>query len=113
MKIKNKKKNNFYTKLNCITIGIFSGVLVAPSYAQKTQSENVTMSLGEVVVTGQGSALSPRQVLTSVNVLTKDRIENQTNYSNYELINQVPGVMLGEYAGKGVGFGTSYRYRGD
>lgn len=106
MKIKNKKKNNFYTKLNSITIGILSGVLITPSYALEAQSENVEMSLGEVVVTGQGGALSPRQVLTSVNVLTKDRIENQTNYSNYELINQVPGVMLGDYAGKGVGFGT-------
>lgn len=70
------------------------------------QSDNVAMSLGEVVVTAQGGALSPRQVLTSVNVLTSERIENQTSYSNFELINQVPGVMLGEYAGKGVGFGT-------
>lgn len=75
----------------------------ATSFAQ---SDNVAMSLGEVVVTAQGGALSPRQVLTSVNVLTSERIENQTNYSNFELINQVPGVMLGEYAGKGVGFGT-------
>jgi iron complex outermembrane receptor protein len=70
------------------------------------QSDNVVMSLGEVVVTAKGGALSPRQVLTSVNVLTMEQIENQTNYSNFELINQVPGVMLGEYAGKGVGFGT-------
>lgn len=70
------------------------------------QSDNVVMSLGEVVVTAKGGALSPRQILTSVNVLTMEQIENQTNYSNFELINQVPGVMLGEYAGKGVGFGT-------
>ena len=70
------------------------------------QSDNVVMSLGEVVVTAQSNALSPRQVLTSVNVLSQDRIQDQTNYSNYELISQVPGVMLGEYAGKGVGFGT-------
>jgi len=70
------------------------------------QSSNVVMSLGEVSVTAQGGALSARQVLTSVNVLNKDRIEDQSNYSNYELISQVPGVMLGEYVGKGVGFGT-------
>ena len=58
------------------------------------------------MVNAHGGALSPRQVLTSVNVLTADRIQDQTHYSNYELISQVPGVMLGEYAGKGVGFGT-------
>lgn len=74
-----------------------------PAFAQ---SDQVVMSLGEVVVTAQGGAWSPRQVLTSVNVLTKDRLEDQPQYGNYELINQVPGVMLGEYAGKGVGFGT-------
>jgi iron complex outermembrane receptor protein len=70
------------------------------------QSDQVVMTLGEVMVNAHGGALSPRQVLTSVNVLTADRIQDQTHYSNYELISQVPGVMLGEYAGKGVGFGT-------
>ena len=82
--------------------------LVAFGHASvaRAQSEQVAMSLGEVVVTASGGALSPRQVLSSVNVLSQDRMEDSTQYSNVELIQQVPGVMLGEYSGKGVGFGT-------
>lgn len=83
----------------CVTSGVF---------AQSTSitSPSTVLSVGEVVVTAEGGALSPRQVLTSVNVLPKERIENQPMYSNYELLNQVPGVMAGEYLGKGVGYGT-------
>ena len=81
-------------------------ISIGGSTAALAQSDPVVMSLGEVVVTAPGRALSPRQVLTSVNVLAQDRIENQTHYSNYELINQIPGITLGEYVGKGMGFGT-------
>ena len=71
-----------------------------------SQSDNVVMTVGRVVVTADGGALSPRRILTSVNVLNKEQIEGQTHYGNFELIGQVPGVMVGEYPGKGMGYGT-------
>lgn len=85
--------------LSALSSGVFA-------QSDSTGSPSTVLSVGEVVVTAAGGALSPRQVLTSVNVLPQERIENQPVYSNYELLNQVPGVLAGEYLGKGVGYGT-------
>lgn len=94
-----KKTNVTMLVLSALSSGVFA-------QSDPTGSPSTVLSVGEVVVTAAGGALSPRQVLTSVNVLPQERIENQPVYSNYELLNQVPGVLAGEYLGKGVGYGT-------
>mgnify|MGYP000461599729 FL=1 len=94
-----KKTNVTMLVLSALSSGVFA-------QSNPTGSPSTVLSVGEVVVTAAGGALSPRQVLTSVNVLPQERIENQPVYSNYELLNQVPGVLAGEYLGKGVGYGT-------
>lgn len=94
-----KKTNVTMLVLSALSSGVFA-------QSDSTGSPSTVLSVGEVVVTAAGGALSPRQVLTSVNVLPQERIENQPVYSNYELLNQVPGVLTGEYLGKGVGYGT-------
>lgn len=94
-----KKTNVTMLVLSALSSGVFA-------QSDSTGSPSTVLSVGEVVVTAAGGALSPRQVLTSVNVLPQERIENQPVYSNYELLNQVPGVLAGEYLGKGVGYGT-------
>lgn len=94
-----KKTNITMLVLSALSSGVFA-------QSDSTGSPSTVLSVGEVVVTAAGGALSPRQVLTSVNVLPQERIENQPVYSNYELLNQVPGVLAGEYLGKGVGYGT-------
>lgn len=78
------------------------------AFAQSTStaSPSTVLSVSEVVVTAEGGALSPRQILTSVNVLPQERIEKLPVYSNYELLNQVPGVMGNDFSGKGIGHGT-------
>ena len=94
-----KKTNVTMLVLSALSSGVFA-------QSDSTGSPSTVLSVGEVVVTAAGGALSPRQVLTSVNVLPQERIENQPVYSNYDLLNQVPGVLAGEYLGKGVGYGT-------
>lgn len=77
---------------------------IGPAHAG---SDDVVMAVGQVVVTAPAAgALSPRRVLSSVDVLDRDQIAGQTHYSNFEILGQVPGVLVGEYPGKGMGYGT-------
>ena len=84
-------------------------LFVGTSYSTTSMalSDSVALTLGEIVVTANNSSeLSPRQVLTSVSVLPQDLIEKQPAHSNYELLNQVPGVLVNDFFGKGIGHGT-------
>ena len=88
-------------------VSLFAAFGTSAAQAQTSANAPSTLlQLGEVVITSSSGALSPRQVLTSVNILGSERFENQSAYSNYELLRQVPGLQAGEYLGKGVGYGT-------
>ena len=53
--------------------------------------------LGEVSVHGQSDGgLSPGSVLTSVDILGADKIENQNVMNSWELVGQLPGIQLTE-----------------
>jgi len=56
--------------------------------------DSIALSLGEVVVTHSGGPLATRNVLTSVNIIPVERIEPQVVTNNWQLFEQVPGVML-------------------
>jgi iron complex outermembrane receptor protein len=100
------KKLKSNTPSGAVTASIlFVGITC--STASMAQSDSVALTLGEIVVTANNSGeLSPRQVLTSVSVLAQDLIEKQPVHSNYELLNQVPGVLISDFFGKGIGHGT-------
>lgn len=56
-----------------------------------------TATLGEVPVHAQASGgLVPSNVLTSVDILGADRIENQNVAQSWELLGQMPGIQLTE-----------------
>ncbi len=59
-----------------------------------TQSGTTAMTLGEVVVTGKGDPFAASQLFTSVNIVPSERIEQQAVSNNWQLFDQVPGVML-------------------
>ncbi len=64
--------------------------------AQEARSASATtlMTLGEVVVTGNPDPLAVSGLHTSVNVIPAERIEQQAVANNWQLFDQVPGVML-------------------
>lgn len=64
--------------------------------AAQTAGDSVS-TLGEVSVrTGTSGALAPNTLLTSVDILGADKIENQTVGTSWELIGQLPGIQLTE-----------------
>lgn len=60
----------------------------------RTASTTTLMTLGEVVVTAKDDPLAISSLYTSVNVIPAQRIEQQTVANNWQLFDQVPGVML-------------------
>lgn len=97
-------------KSNTPSVAVATSILfigMCRTTASIAQTESVAMTLGEIVVTANHSGeLSPRQVLTSVSVLPQELIEQQPVHSNYELLKQVPGVLVNDFFGKGMGHGT-------
>ena len=67
---------------------------VASAQEAAKASATTMMALGEVVVTANRDPLSVSSVYTSVNVLPAERIEQQAVANNWQLFDQVPGVML-------------------
>ncbi|MEZ5626613.1 MAG: TonB-dependent receptor [Rhodocyclaceae bacterium] len=66
--------------------------------SQSALAENAVLTLGEVVVSGEASGpLDAASLLTSVDVLPTARIENQVVLNNWQLLGQVPGVMLTQF----------------
>lgn len=64
-------------------------------------ADDTVVTLGEVAVRGSGE-LRTKEVLSSVNVLGSDQIENQNVKANWQLFNLMPGVMMTEF-----GMGTT------
>jgi iron complex outermembrane receptor protein len=64
--------------------------------------DSTVLSLGEVVVTSGEGPLSTAQVLSSVNIIPAERFDHQVVNNNWQLFEQVPGVMLTQF-----GQGTS------
>ena len=67
-----------------------------PGMAQEAGGvvDSTAMTLGEIIVTASGGPLVPSKVLTSVDIVTAERLENRVVSNNWELFDQVPGVML-------------------
>ncbi len=59
-----------------------------------TSGATTLMTLGEVVVTGTPDPLAVSNLYTSVNVVPAERIAQQAVSNNWQLFDQVPGVML-------------------
>ncbi len=79
----------------------FSGFSFA-DIAPAADADSTALSLGEVVVTSNGGPLSTQKILTSVNIVPVERLEDKVVSSNWQLFDQVPGVMLTQF-----GQGTS------
>ncbi len=92
---------NYYTMtiVVALTIAVAPGVFAqTAATAERAQpSETTTMTLGEVVVSGNNGPLSTRSVLTSVDVLPSERIERRVTSYNWELFDQVPGAMITQF----------------
>ncbi len=70
-------------------------LIAAP--AAHAQSANATLTLGKVEVRdGTDGQLAANQVLTSVDVLGADRIEDRNVQHSWELLGQMPGMQLTE-----------------
>ncbi len=74
--------------------------------AAQTAGDSVS-TLGEVSVrTGTGGPLAPNTLLTSVDILGADKIENQNVGNSWELVGQLPGIQLTDNPhGRGIGQG--------
>lgn len=85
-----------FTKPQPIALAV-SMALALPAWAQGG-ADVPALTLGEVVVSGDASGpLATRSILTSVDVLPRERIEDQAVANNWQLFGQVPGVMLTEF----------------
>ncbi|WAG77443.1 TonB-dependent receptor [Metapseudomonas furukawaii] len=73
-------------------------VALASGHGHAAQAGESTLTLGEVLVDGSGgpSLLGGSSVLTSVDVLGADRIEEQNVMNSWELLGQMPGIQLTE-----------------
>ncbi|MEQ1602248.1 MAG: TonB-dependent receptor [Methylophilaceae bacterium] len=87
-------------------IGLFSsGMLLASlsTYAEVRIGEvkdtgDSTFVLGEIKITAPKTGpLLTRNVLSSVDILASDRIENQNVFNSWELLGQMPGVQLTQF----------------
>lgn len=86
-------------RLAVLLLCVGSGVTAQQA---RTQSATTMMTLGEVVVTATKDPLAISSLYTSVNVVAAERIEQQAVTNNWQLFDQVPGVMLTNF-----GQGTS------
>jgi iron complex outermembrane receptor protein len=97
-----KQQRVFMLKPIVVSISLaFSGFSFA-DIAPAADADSTALSLGEVVVTSNGGPLSTQKILTSVNIVPVERLEDKVVSSNWQLFDQVPGVMLTQF-----GQGTS------
>ena len=71
---------------------------VTPLFAQPAHAEEPAIAMGEVRVSARhssGSLLS-NSILTSVDVLGADKVEDKNVMNSWELVGQLPGVQLTE-----------------
>lgn len=66
--------------------------------AEPDQAEDPAVVIGEVRISAQRSAgpLASKRVLTSVDILGADKVEDKNVMNSWELIGQLPGVQLTE-----------------
>ncbi|WP_347986664.1 TonB-dependent receptor [Methylomonas sp. AM2-LC] len=78
--------------------GVFAIKKTQPHY-----EDNSVFELGEVVVTNQkGSGkLNSRDIVTSVDIMYADKIENQNVLTAYDLFHRMPGVQVTQF-GQGI-----------
>jgi len=70
--------------------------LVTPQI-HAASSGNSTVSLGSVYVTPEASGtLRTDSILTSVDIMGSDKIEDKTVMNSWELVGQMPGIQLTE-----------------
>ncbi len=87
---------NDHIQLTPIAVGVilFCAAITAQAQDAVNQSSTTAMTLGEVVVTAKGDPFDASQLFTSVNIVPSERIEQQAVSNNWQLFDQVPGVML-------------------
>ncbi|MCK6391860.1 MAG: Plug domain-containing protein, partial [Azonexus sp.] len=81
-------------KIKILTLAI-AAAFASQSHASPTGESTIT--LGEVTVrTPQGGPLLTPNILTSVDVLAEDKIEDKQVMNSWELLGQMPGIQLTE-----------------
>lgn len=81
-------------KIKVLTLAVSAAFATASQGAPSGES---TITLGEVTVrTAQGGPLLTRNILTSVDVLASDKIEDKQVMNSWELLGQMPGIQLTE-----------------
>jgi len=67
--------------------------------SKKKSTENSVFELGEMVVTGSDSPgkLESRDILTSVDIMNADKIENQNVLTAFDLFHRMPGVQITQF----------------
>lgn len=70
---------------------------ITPTVAQSPASDSTALTLGDVVVTAPAGPLSTRRLLTSVDVVTAERIEGLAVANNWELFSLVPGAQITQF----------------
>ena len=77
-----------------LAVLLLCGASASGAQEARTVSATTMMTLGEVVVTAKNDPLAVSSLYTSVNVIPAERIEQQAVANNWQLFDQVPGVML-------------------
>ncbi|MBL8428722.1 MAG: TonB-dependent receptor [Dechloromonas sp.] len=81
-------------KIKVLTLAVSAAFATASQGAPSGES---TITLGEVTVrTAQGGPLLTRNILTSVDVMAGDKIEDKQVMNSWELLGQMPGIQLTE-----------------
>lgn len=81
-------------KIKVLTLAVSAAFATASQGAPSGES---TITLGEVTVrTAQGGPLLTRNILTSVDVIAGDKVEDKQVMNSWELLGQMPGIQLTE-----------------
>lgn len=89
--------SKFTKGILAVAVGMTSG-LTASAQDKADNGATPLMTLGTVNVIGRSTGpLATRNVLTSVDVLQESKIATQAVNHNWQLFNQLPGVMLTQY----------------
>jgi iron complex outermembrane receptor protein len=95
---KSKKKPPLFT-ISMLTLAL-NQVAFAESMQSQADPDNIdsTLTLGEIKVTASKTGpLLTRNVLSSVDFLGADKIENQNVMNSWQLLGQMPGIQLTEF----------------
>ena len=66
--------------------------------SKKHTQDNSVFELGEMVITGTPSGkLESRDILSSVDIMNADKIENQNVLTSFDLFHRMPGVQITQF----------------